>query len=138
MAEIEAQGVTFARLDTTVSPNTYNTVGEVSGFSGPTGSAQVIDTTSLADTAKQKRMGLPDEGQITLDIMFDPDDAQQTLLRTDRTSRTQRTFRLTFTNSPQTTWTFAGYVLGFEINGAVDDIVRGSITIEIDGAITVA
>ena len=135
---LTSQGMTLAIQNTTVSPNAYQTIGEVSNINGPGGSAQVIDVTDLASTAKEKKMGLPDEGQITFDINFIPTDTQHALLRTARSNRTLTSFRITFTDSPATTWTFNAYVTSFPMTNGVDDVTKGNVTLEVTGTITEA
>ncbi len=125
---IESQGVTLSWK--------AETVGEVLSFSGPGGSAAIIDKTNLASTAREKMMGLPDEGQLTMEVSLDPTDDGQVQLRTDRVSRTRREAILTLTDATNTTLTFNAYCLGFAISGSVDDKITASITLEIDGAVT--
>lgn len=136
MATLNAQGVTLARGDA-ASPQVFTTIGEVKSIQGPGGSASVIDTTNLSSTAKEKQMGLMDEGQVTIELNLDTDDAQQTGMRTDRTNRTLRDFRITLTDSsPATTLTFAAYVLSFPVAAAVDDVITASVTLEVSGPVT--
>lgn len=133
---LESQGVVIY-VGTADSPSAYNAVGEITGFNGPGGSASVIDATTLADTAKIKKMGLPDEGQFTLDVYLDNTDTNgQVALRTARTNRTLKYFKITLTDSPMSVARFTGYVLGFAIQGSVDNLVKASITIEVTGAVT--
>lgn len=133
---MEAQGVVFKRGDG-ASPEVFTAVGQIVSFQGPGGSASVIDITTLDSTAKEKQMGLPDEGQFTLELILNADNAQHLALKTDRANRTLRNFKLELTDaSPATTLSFAGYVLGFQLSGGVDDVVRASVTIEISGPVT--
>lgn len=130
---IEAQGVIIARGVGTV----FTTIPEIKSFSGPGGSATVIDVTDLQSTAKEKRMGLPDEGQLQFTINYIPDNAVHQGLRQDRMDRIERDFRITFTDaSPATQWTFSAFVSGFSVSGAVDNVVEAQVTLEITGAIT--
>ena len=131
---IEAQGVTLKY--SIGSPTTFAAIANVTGFQGPGGSASVIDVTNLDSTAKEKLMGLPDEGQFTVDINLDPDDASHIALRGARAARTRTEFKVTFTDSSPATGSFFGYVLGFHIQAAVDQAVKVSMTIEIDGPVT--
>jgi len=131
---IESQGCTLARGNG-AGPEVFTAIGEVISFQGPGGSASVIDVTNLSSTAKEKRMGLMDEGQITFELNLDTDDTMQTGLRSDRTARTLRNFRLTLTDTPATVLSFSAYVLAFSIQGAVDDVVKASCTLEISGAV---
>jgi len=133
---LESQGMTLDIQNTSASPVAYQQITEVSNISGPGGSANVIDLTDLDSTAKEKRMGLPDEGQLTFDINYIPTDTQHTLLRTLRASRTLTNFQLTFTDSPNSVWTFAAYITGFQVNNAVDNVTKANVTLEISGSIT--
>jgi hypothetical protein len=132
---IEAQGMVIARGVGTV----FTTIPEIKTFTGPGGSAAVIDVTDLQSAAKEKRMGLADEGQLQFTINYIPDNQVHMDLREDRATRVERDFRITFTDSsPATTWTFSGFVMGFSVSGAVDGVVEAQVTIEITGAITEA
>ena len=64
---ITAQGITIARFGTT----TFETIPNVVSFQGPGGQASVIDVTNLASTSKEKRVGLRDEGQLSLTSIQD-------------------------------------------------------------------
>ena len=133
---IEAQG-TLLKVGDTASPVAYTTIAEIKTFTGPGGSATVIDVTDLSSTSKEKRMGLPDEGQLSFTINYVPNDTQHALLRTLRANRTLRSFRIEFNDgSPASTWTFNAYVLGFAVSGAVDAVIEANVTLEISGSIT--
>ncbi len=124
------------------SPTTdaANNIAEVVGFNGPSGSAPVIDATNLASLAKEKSMGLADEGQVALDVFYSPSDLVQARLRADRASRTMRKAVIKLSDSSteavKTRIIFDAYVTGFAITGAVDQMVKGTITLEICGACT--
>ncbi len=109
-------------------------VGEVVDFSGPGGSASVIDATHLGSTAKEKLMGLPDEGQFTFNLNLDPQDEGQGDLRDARIARSKNTYLLTLSDG--TTLSFDGFCLEFSIAGGVDALVSASCTIEITGPVT--
>jgi len=134
---LETQGVVFAIGDA-ASPEVFNTIPEVMSFDGPGGSASVIDVSDLASSAREKRMGLADEGQFSFEIAYIPSNTYHTLLRTRRSGRTLTNFRITLTDSPQSVISFSGYVLEFRVSGGVDDFLRANVTIEISGSVTVA
>lgn len=126
----------FINTGTVASP-TFTLIPNVVSFNGPGGTAQVIDVTNLASVAKEKRAGLADEGQLSLTLHYNPDDTVHQAIRTARSNRTQKQFRIEFTDdSPTTKWTFFGYVLGFSVSGSVDSAIESQVTIEIDGPIT--
>ena len=133
---LEAQGM-LIKIGNGASPQVFSTISEIKTFSGPTGSAAVIDVTDLSSTAKEKRMGLADEGQLSFTINYIPDNTQHTLLRTRRASRVETDFKMVFTDdSPSTTWSFSAFVTGFAVSGAVDNVVEANVTLEITGSIT--
>ena len=135
MAVTESQGTVFAY--STDSGTTYNTVAQVTNISGlGGGSATVIDITNLASTRREKRMGLPDEGQITLELNYDPDDTGHSALETLRDGRTLADFKITATDTTPTEYTFQGYVTVFNKDFQIDDVAKGTLTIEITGAVT--
>ena len=133
---LEAQGM-LIKIGNGASPQVFSTISEIKTFSGPTGSAAVIDVTDLSSSAKEKRMGLADEGQLSFTINYIPDNTQHTLLRTRRASRVETDFKMVFTDdSPSTTWSFSAFVTGFAVSGAVDNVVEANVTLEITGSIT--
>lgn len=126
-------------VSSSVSPDNFSDIPDVTNIGGPTGSATVIDVTDFDSTAKEKVMGLMDEGQVSLDINYRPDNTVHELLRAQRAAKALCLFKITFTDSaPATTYTFSGYVTGFSVSGAVDSVLKASVTIEITGAITKA
>lgn len=132
---LEAQGMKLKR-GTGSGPVVYTDIPEIKSFSGPGGSASVQDVTDLNSTAKEKRMGLADEGQLQFTINYLPDNAVHAGLRTDRASRAKTPFKLVFTDAGAMEWTFDAFVTGFSISGAVDGVIEAQVTLEITGSIT--
>ncbi len=65
----ESQGTEFFWSATTAATTAAaRLVGDVTDFSGPGGQASVIDITNLNSTAKEKLVGLRDEGQVSLSL----------------------------------------------------------------------
>lgn len=125
-----------------ITGNKYYSIGHVVGFNGPTGNAAVIYITSLQSTAKEKMIGIRDEGQITFDINFSASAGDYHLsIKDDRANRTLRkwdinlTDRTTVTGHIPSALNFDGYVTGFAISGSVDNIIKGSLTLEITSAV---
>lgn len=131
---LESQHMELA-IGSAASPTVYTHIPEIKSISGPTGSATVIDTTDLDSTAKEKRLGLKDEGQITLDIHWIPANAAHALLKAAYDSGDETPFRLTFTDTPATIWYARGFVNGLAISNAVDGVTMASVTLELTGAI---
>ena len=138
---LEAQGVVLQRGDGEET-ETFTKVAEITSFNGPGGSASVIDMTNLESEAKEKKIGLRDEGQISFECNLIPSDVGQTGLREDRASRALRNFKFLLTDDPggtgssPTTLEFSAFVLNFSISGAVDGKISASVTLEISGPVT--
>ena len=107
---LDSQGMLIKWQDTTGSPYVYTTIPEVSEISGPGGQAAEIDVTDLSSTAKEFRMGLQDEGQITLSLNYIPQNAVHEGLRTDRSNQSLRSFHIVFTDSPETTVRLSSHI----------------------------
>ena len=135
-AALDSQGMTLASGDG-ASPEVFTSITELSNIDGPGGQATEIDVTDLLSTAKEYRQGLKDEGDVTCDLNYIPQNTQHALLQTDRSNQTLRNYRITFTDSPATTWTFLGFVKGLSISNGVDNVTKGSLTLRVAGDITI-
>lgn len=122
---IRALGSTIARLDTTVSPNTYNTINNITGFPAPSPEAPDIDVSDLGSSAREYLVGLKDNGEITLTGFYNPNDAEHGVLQAAAGNADSYTFRITLADvSPQQTIDFTARVKAFripplEVDGAV-------------------
>ena len=134
---LSSQGMTIG-IGNGASPEVFTTIAEVKGIDGPGGQTAEIDVTDLSSTAKEFVLGLQDEGDITLDMNYIPSNTQHVLLRTLRGSGDENNFRISFTDSPVTTWTFGARVKGFSISNAVDNVTGLSVTLRVTGTITEA
>lgn len=135
MGAIKAQATTV-KMGDGATPEVFTTIGGVTSFSGIDGEATEIDITSLTSTAKEYLVGLTDPGNMTLEVNYDPDDAQQTAVRTALDAGTLKNFEITLTDTTPTVITFSAYVKSFSISGGVDDKMNGSISLRISGSVT--
>lgn len=62
MAYLKSQQCYIGKLDSTASPNAYDTIGQVVSISGPDGNVPEVDVTHLLSTGKEFVGGLPDFG----------------------------------------------------------------------------
>lgn len=133
------QGITL-KVSDNASPEVLTAIADISEITGPDGSVAEVDTTDLSASAKTYIRGLPDNGSVSFTINYIPANTQHAQLRSDFNSATEisRQYVITFTDSPQTTWTFNAYVASFAISSAVDDKLTASVSIRVKGAITEA
>lgn len=135
-AALEAQG-TKIYVGDIGSPPAFAEIVEVRSISGPDGQASWIDTTDLASAAKEGRPGLKDEGQVRLRLFYVPDAASHVTLRSAFSGRTQKKFKIEFTDTaPIKIWEFSGYVTGFQVGAEVDGAIMADVTIRITDAIS--
>lgn len=132
---LESQG-TALYIDTgDVSPTVWTQIPDMRDLNFRTGAAAVIDVTDLSSTAKEKRMGLADEGQCTFTLMFRPADPAHAELVAAKADRQIRDFRVVMTDTGATEYRFSGFVLSVPISTSVDAVVESAVTIEITGAV---
>lgn len=123
MTAINAQGAIVSFHATTV--------GGVTSFSGPSGSAADIDVTTLASTAKEFRQGLKDLGEISFNLIRDPANAGQLAMQTALDGQLVREVIITLISGD--ILTFSAYVKGITTEAAADGVVTGVATLRITG-----
>lgn len=140
MAYLKSQGSTIWKFNTTSSPNAYEQIGQVVSISGPDGSVPEVDVTHLSSTGKEYIGGLPDFGNVALEVIFDyaTTSNKHAAIYTDFTAQTVSTYQIRLSDSPQTTITFSAYPSQYSLNLAVDDRVGASISLKVSGAPTIA
>lgn len=136
MTAINAQGTTFSINDNVLATaGSAVVVGEIISYSLADGTASDIDITTLASTAKEFRQGLQDFGDVTLEILRDFDDAGQAECLTAKAAQETRQCIITLASGTLDVGTFNAYVKSIDLNGAVDAVNTGTITLKITGAI---
>ena len=134
---LESQGITLAIDLGNVSPTVWTNVPETKDINFRTGSAAVIDVTDLSSTAREKRMGLADEGQCTFTLNLIPKNVAHAELISAKADRQIRHFRVVFTDGPNpSTYYFSGFVLSVPVSAGVDAVIESNVTIEITGPVT--
>jgi hypothetical protein len=118
-----------------ITGHTMQNIGQVVSFNGPGLSGPVIDVTTLQSTAKEKQPGLSDGGQFGLSLLWDNEASAANLhdaLVRDMVARTKRKFDVVFVG-PTTAQTgavyFGGCIVGFNITGAVDNVLKADVSI---------
>ena len=139
MATLETQAVVFAREDTLISPVAYIAVPQVVNIGEVGSERSLIDVTNLASTLREYAVAIPDGAEIDIDLQYGGiADLVQGALKTDLDNGTVRNFRVTLTDSPATTWTFAGLVTSFKIGVPIDSVVPLTVRIKITDSPVIA
>ena len=135
---LKGQGVTLG-IGAGTTPETYTSIVDVVGWSGPDETTGTIDTTDMSEsTASKIANGIVDGGRVTADLNARPAESSQSQLRTDMAAGTLRSFRLTLTDTGATTITFNAYVVGISPSGRRGEHIALSVTLDVSGAVTYA
>lgn len=110
-------------------------IGGLLSFDGPAGSSPVIDITHLASTAREKLIGIQDEGQVSGELLWIPSDVAQIALRTDRQAGTKKKMSIKFTDDDTSVMEADAFCTNFSFSSPLDDAVKVSFTLEITGAV---
>lgn len=130
MAVLDAQGATFTFDNAGGTPVA---VGGIVSFSGFDGEATEIDITTLASTAKEFRQGLQDFGSFTIELRRDPSDAGQVEMLSAKALQATRECILTLPSGDIAT--FDAFVKSLSTEGGVDDVVNGTASLRVTGAV---
>lgn len=115
-------------------------VAEVVSLNTPDGEPSEIDVTHLRSEAREFRNGLRDEGSISGEMNFVPDDPGQIIMTEMKSEKYPRTVRITIPPDEQENlsgyqWTFPGLVRGTPVSLAVDEKASKAFTIRVAGAV---
>ena len=123
---------------------TYVTIAAVLDMDGPGVQVDMVDVTSR-DSAGWKEFigGLIDGGEVTFDILYDPDDSTHSATSPGvvglLTGKTVKGWKLTLSDAtPTTVWSFNALVKTFKPKAAMKDALRASITLKVTASISVA
>lgn len=103
---------------------------------GIDGSAKEIDVTNHDSTAVEIRLGLADNGSISMEFDGDADDAGQAALQIARDDTAIRTFKYVLPGSvTDGTATFNGFVKKFDMSAPINDKYKRTLDLRISGAV---
>lgn len=133
----------FAATFQTEISSVYTTVAQVRDINGPGMARDTIEVT-CRDSAGQARefvAGLLDNGEVTFDLVYDPDEVTHSDTVTGGliallAAGTSNNFRINFADATPTTATFAGLVTRFQPTMPLNGAQTGSATIKVSGQIT--
>lgn len=124
-------------------PSTWVDVAQVKDLSGPSAQADQIEVSHRDSLWRRYVAGLRDGGEVSFDVVFDPDhashdptvaDSMYDLLENGEVA----SFRITFPglSGATTTATFDAFVSNFEVDSPLEDGVTAALTLKITGVIT--
>jgi hypothetical protein len=133
---VDTTGLTYTSGGT-ATPVTYTAIGNIKSISDfESGSASEIDVTNLSSTAKEKRLGLVDNGGFSLAIHHSNADAGQAAAQARRLDGAAVNMKVILPSGTTPTASFSALIKKFSKNAAVDGVVEGSLDVTVNGAIT--
>jgi hypothetical protein len=116
----------------------FTDIPGVEGLSGPTGTKQQIDVTAINDTAAKFVAGLPDYGEVTFRLFWDPSDTtHQELLTAYNTANSSSEFQIVCSDAGAAVIAFAGQVTGWQWSFEKGQAATAEVTIKVSGNVTI-
>ena len=116
----------------------YTTIAQQVTFTGPSGSAAQIDTTTLSDTIGKKAVGIPKWGEARVTVNWDPADSTHQYLHTAFTSGSLESIKIVYADPGVADDVFSAYVAGIEEGQAgQDDLIQKTFVFAITGSSTI-
>lgn len=137
MTTYTANGTTLGRGDG-ASPEVFTSVAQLQTIGSAGSERGLIDVTNLSSTAREYKKAIKDGLELQCVAQWDPDNATHVLIKdTDVDAELARNWRLTFTDSPATTATFAALVTRAVISGLeIDGVMMLEFTLKPTGDFT--
>jgi len=126
-------------LKVTIS-STLTAVFQLLEVDGPGAEIGTKETTNLGSTVKTFRAQLPDPGELSFTVQYDPSDttttqALQAMVMT--WPQAAVVWNLIFNTSPSHSWAFSAILTGFKPKGMnEDDNLEADLKLKLTGAIT--
>jgi len=134
---IPALGTTIAVDQIGGETPTHTPISQVLSIEGAGNEVGSIETTHLKSTRKTYRPGLPDGGEVSLEIEYDPADADHKFLRGLADDPEILSWQISYPTEPKATLdTFDGFLTAFTPSaGGPEENLTASITIKVTGPV---
>ncbi len=133
----KAQGITFQQGDG-ASPEVFTTIAGLVGGVPALGHEGVrVDTTDQVDTVEQDKEVIAVGQEIELEIDYNGT-TQQDNMETDNQSDVTRAYKVTFTDSPATVFTFSAKCIMWKLEGPLKGKLTLRATLKFTTIVTVA
>ena len=119
----------------------FTRIAEVKSITGPSLAGDTVDVTNMdsVNAFREFIAGLRDGGEITFDINYlfaNATHGSITGILQDwagTSPNKTRNYKITWPDTGQTTWSFAGIITAHDMAAPVDDVITASMTIKITG-----
>ena len=139
MAEYAGYRVLLAKETST--PGTYAVFAQSKDIDGPSAEADQIETSHRDSLFRKWQPGMRDGGELTFDIVFDPDlpGHDPTLadsVYSDWENGVVSNYQVTYpgAGTDTTTCVFSGFISTFGFSAPMEDALTAAITLKVNGA----
>lgn len=139
----DGTGVITAKTVTSTTGGTdgieiFATISGVKNLSGPSFSTEEIDITNhtSASAYRERLPSFKSGGEVSLDLLYNPDDAVHENLFVDFENRTLRNFQVVLSNTGSMQYGFASYVMGLEVQAPIDNALMVAVKLVVTGAVS--
>jgi len=132
MAKVPGKGTTLSHGIATV----FTVIAQRASIDGPDAKVGSQKTTDLDSTVEEYRPTLPDPGELSMSLWWDPSQATHELLTTLWTTPTIEAWKVTYANALPSVCTFNGFLVGFKPGGMTPDgYLTAEVKIQLTGPI---
>lgn len=128
-------GAVLQRSDDGTSSGAFATIGKIHDLGVPGLSRETVDVTTYGSTERWREYvgGLRDAGEMSVEIMFDPGDADITAWITEINTDTAGYYKIVFPDDGSTEWGFAAFVTGLEPQAPIDGRMAATVSFKLTG-----
>lgn len=135
-SQLPSQGCSIAYSDG-ASPEVYTAIGEIMGINGPSRQNPTLDSTDFSETVRSAvSSSVVDNGEVSVSVGYRPALASHQAIISKVNSGVSGNWKITYTDSPQSTDIFPAIVTGFSQGAPKDGLLTGEMTLKITGAIS--
>ena len=122
--------------DVTTIPTTWQLVSKIIDLGTISNEANVIDVPEFGQDYAGKLVGQLNAGTIDMSVAWNPSDVQHVALQSAVTAKTLYTYAIRWDDGGGVNFEYVGfnaYVASFGIETTIDDAVKASVSLAIDG-----
>lgn len=133
-------GSSFAIGDGATPTETFTPLAEVLNVTPPSDTVDIIDATHMASVNRTREYipGLIDPGEASIEMNFVPGSAADLAIQALKGLSVTTNFQIIFApgGSGAVTWTFAGFLTGYEPAAPFDDKMTATVNIKVTSSYT--
>lgn len=128
-------GLILQRSDDGTSSGSFATVGRIHDLALPSMARDAVEVTHHGSTERWREFipGLKDAGEFSVDIAYDPGDADTTAFLAELNADAAGYYRIVHPDDAATAWGFAAFVTGFEPAAPIDDKMMATASFKLTG-----